>query len=167
MGITRNGGRDLTIKEMGFVRDLVKMKNITKACKKNYNTKSNRNASLIGQQIMHRPRVQYAILDLMDRKGMSDLKLTEKLQNMIFESRKEVLTKDGEIVKLVDNQAQLKALDMAMKIKGAYAPERHENTNINVNIYQDLSDAELSERIKLVEAREATFIEGEGAEVGA
>lgn len=48
--------------------------------------------------------------------------------------------KDGMIyskyayVKAPDNMAQDKALDKAYKLKGSYAPEKHENVNLNVNV---------------------------------
>lgn len=158
-------GTNLTLKEQGFVQDVVRKKFIREAVKKNYNTKSDRNASIIGSAMMNNPRIQFAILDLMDKSGISDLRLVEKLKDMIFSARKEALTKDGEVVSLKDNQTQMKALDMVMKIKGAYAPERHESVTANINIYQDLSDEELTERLTLIEKREADIDAGEGEKI--
>lgn len=158
---------NLTLKEQGFVQSLVKTKHIRKSVEKNYNTKSRRNAAIMGTKLMNTPRVQYAILDLMDRSGLGDLKLVEKLKEHLYDARKEILTKDGEIVSVKDNNTQIKALDMAMKIKGAYAPERHEVVSTNINIYKDLSDEELNSRLALIEEREADIDSGKGKKTGA
>jgi len=156
----------LTLKEQGFVHDLVKNKVIYKAVEKNYNVSSKRNATVYGNHLMHQPRIQYAILDLMDKTGVSDVRLVEKLKSHIFDAKKEVLDADNQVVELKDNTTSLKALDMAFKIKGAYAPERHEVVSANLNIYQDLTDEELDRRLELIAAREALLAKGEGAEVG-
>ena len=157
---------NLTIRERGFVADLIKGKNIRKAVMKNYNTKKPETASQLGYTMMQKPRIQYAILDMMDKLGVSDLALVEKMKEHIFNAKREVLGKSGEVVELNDNVASLKALDMAMKIKGAYAPERHEHMNMNVNIYKDLSDEELDRQIKVVEARETFLAQREGEATG-
>ena len=157
---------NLTIRERGFIADLIKGKNIRKAVMKNYNTKKPVTASQLGYTMMQKPRIQYAILDMMDKLGVSDLALVEKMKEHIFNAQREVLNKDGDVVKLSDNTSSLQALDMAMKIKGAYAPERHEHMSMNVNIYKDLSDEELNRQIKVVEAREAFLAQGEGEEIG-
>ena len=40
----------------------------------------------------------------------------------------------------IDSQAISKGLDMAYKLKGRYAPEKHQNTNLNASV-KDLLDA--------------------------
>ena len=40
----------------------------------------------------------------------------------------------------LDSQAIAKGLEMAYKIKGSYAPEKHQNTNLNASV-KDLLDA--------------------------
>jgi hypothetical protein len=156
----------MTIKEQGFVADLVKNKVVYKAVQKNYDTKSKRNASFMGNALLHKPNIQYAILDLMDKSGCSDPALVQRLNHFIHDAKKEVIDPNGAIVELNDNQASLKAMDMAFKIKGAYAPERHEIASVNLNIYQDLTDDELDGKLKFIEAREALVAKGEGTEVG-
>jgi hypothetical protein len=159
-------GTQLTLKEQGFVQELVKGKSIRKAIRKNYNTKSDKNANLIGGVMLKKPRIQYAILDLMDRQGVSDIRLVDKLKEHIFFATKEVLDKEGNKVEIKDNQTSIKALDMAMKIKGAYAPERHEVLGVNVNLYQGLSDEELNRRLEFISTREAIFAGGAREETG-
>jgi len=159
-------GTNLTMKEQGFIGDFIKGKQIRKAIKNNYNVKNGYNASVLGNAMLKKPRIQYAILDMMDRVGISDLRLVEKMKSLIFDGRKEVLDREGKVVQLEDPHIQIKALDMAMKIKGAYAPERHESVGFNVNIYSELSDEELNNRLRLIESREANLVEGAGEEAG-
>ncbi len=160
-------GTNLTLKEQGCVIDLIKGKKAGQAVKNNYDVHNRNSAETMAYNMIRKPRIQYAILDLMDKSGCSDIRLVERLKHMIFDAKKEVLDSDNNVVELTDNQTSIKALDMAMKIKGAYAPERHEVVSANLNIYQDLSDEELNRRLELIEAREALLAPGEGAAAGA
>ena len=164
MGKIRKGA-SLTFREQGFVQDVLTGKKIREAVKKNYNTSTDNSADVIGQSILGRPRVQQALMDLMDKTGVSDRRLVERLKHMIFDAKKEIITKDGDLVEVNDNSASLKGLDMAFKIKGAYAPERHEMLGVNVSIYQNLSDEELERRIQLMAAREAVINQGARAQI--
>ena len=163
MGIRK--GAKLTFREQGFVQDVVVGKSVKDAVRKNYNC-SPRNESIVGTAVLKRPRVQQALMDIMDKTGVSDPRLVERLKYMIFDAKKEILDKEGTVHQVADNTSSLKAMDMAFKIKGAYAPERHEVLGVNVSIYQDLTDEELDRRLQLIEAREASFNQGARAQTG-
>lgn len=51
-----------------------------------------------------------------------------------------------------DAQAQVKALEMAYKVKGTFAPDKHANLNMHMNLSTDPSDIDLD---KLVEEAES------------
>lgn len=84
--------------------------------------------------------------------GVSDVEIKEMLKDVNCTVRR---IEHGEFARHVyfwapDNRAVKDALDMAYKIKGAYAPEKH--ANVNVNIEAQPGDVDLDALITNAEA---------------
>lgn len=74
----------LTLKEQGFVVDLIKGKNGTDAIEKNYNVKSRANARSMAIELRKKPRIQEAIRLAMLKQGLSPEVVVDALkQNLI------------------------------------------------------------------------------------
>lgn len=143
-------GTKLTRKEKGFVNDYIETGNGTKAALNNYEIESKDKenvAAVIASENLRKPKIQKAIAD-----RIPDDLLQEK--HLALLNKEEVITKNnvttGEIDVIptgqIDVQAVSKGLDMAYKLKGAYAPEKHTNLNLNV----ELKPEELDRLTKLL-----------------
>lgn len=117
---------DLTKKRAGFVEDYIETGNATEAVVRNYDVKDRDGASRIGYELLKNPDIIGAI-DKIEKT------LAEQLPDeLLIEKHKALLNKideQGEI----DVAAVSKGLDMGYKVKGAYAPEKHQNVNVNIN----------------------------------
>lgn len=74
---------DLTIKERKFVKNLVSGDSKKDAVLKVYDTKKDKFASKMANQILQRPVVQEYIKEILDRKGLSLEDLSDKLHQSI------------------------------------------------------------------------------------
>jgi len=128
--------RELTKKQKGFVRDYVKTGIGEVAAKKNYDAKNGDTARSIASENLTKPYIIEAVKEL--EKKMSDRipdDLLEQRHLELLNKREKKITEDGEEIDVgPDVQAVTKSLDMAYKLKGSYAAEKHQSTNLNVNI---------------------------------
>lgn len=82
----------------------------------------------------------------LDEAGLSENALKIKLLSLMDAKETKFFQKDGEVTDQREVEAletQRRALDMALKIKGAYAPEKHEhsgNVGLKIDIKQELAD---------------------------
>ncbi len=121
--------RPLTKKERGFIKDIANGESGIQAVKNNYNPKSTNAANVMAVQIKKRPAVTKKLLSIAD--SLPDKLLIEK--HLALLNKKEVITKNnmttGEIdvveTNEIDVQAVSKGLDLAYKLKGSFAEEKH------------------------------------------
>ena len=74
----------LTIRENGFVTDLIKGKDATDAVEKNYDVKSRTNARSMSIELKRKPRIQEAIKLEMQKQGLSpDLVVNALKSNLV------------------------------------------------------------------------------------
>ena len=79
-----SNNKHLTLKEEGFVTDLIKLKNGTDAVENNYNVKSRANARSMAVELKKKPRIQEAIRLSMIKHGLTpDLAVEALKTNMI------------------------------------------------------------------------------------
>lgn len=78
--------RKLTLKEEGFIRDVVKTKNLTQSALNNYNVKSKEVASQIGSQNFRKLHIRTEIVEAFNRQGLDTTK--------VFETHKRNLLQD-------------------------------------------------------------------------
>jgi hypothetical protein len=79
----------------------------------------------------------------LDEEGLSENALKLKLINLLNAKETKFFQKDGIITQQVDVAAietQRRALDMAMKIRGMYAPEKHEHNIRSVKLVTNVED---------------------------
>jgi hypothetical protein len=105
----------LTVKQRRFVRHYLETGNGTEAAMVAYDVADRNTARSIGTENLRKPAVQGAVAELLDAAGLSDEKLLAIHAHYLglYASADPRMKAIG-----------LKALDMAYRLKGAYAPER-------------------------------------------
>mgnify|MGYP001612564995 CR=1 FL=1 len=79
-----SNNKHLTLKEQGFVTDLIKLKNGTDAAENNYNVKSRANARSMAVELRKKPRIQQAIQLEMEKQGLTpDVVVNALKENII------------------------------------------------------------------------------------
>lgn len=120
----------LTIKQRRFLRSYIETGNGTQAALVAYDVADPNTAHSIATETLRSPTVQKALAALLDGEGLSDRKLREIHAHYLAlyqspDPREKTLG--------------LKALDLAYKLIGAYAPQRHE---VDL-VFRDWTAAEL------------------------
>lgn len=111
-----------------------------------------------GSQLMGMPKIQTALQKALEEKGVDDNKLALKLKQGL--NAKTAPKKEGG-KQYPDHYIRHKFLETAIKIKGGFAPEKHEIEhkqiilNITAETIKGLKDA------KAITEEEAEVIEGE------
>jgi hypothetical protein len=126
-------GAGLTVKQRRFVKHYVESGNGTEAAVLAYDVADRNTARSIGTENLRKPAIQDAVADLLDAGGLSDEKLLT-----IHVYYLGLYASENPRLKLLG----LKALDMAYKLKGAYAPERHRieaETRIPAEAFEQLT----------------------------
>ena len=139
----------LSKQKKGFVKDYVETHNGTQAVLNNMEVKNENVAGVTATRLLRDVKIQNAIKSIAEQ--IPDSLLVDKLKLLL--NKEEVVTKNnmttGEIDVIptgqIDVQAVSKGLDMTFKLKGAYAPDK----TINLNIEIDSSDEikELAKRL--------------------
>jgi len=106
----------LAVKQRRFVAEYVRTGNGTEAALAAYDTTDRNTAHTVASETLRNPTVQVAMAELLDAGGLSDARLAA-----IHARYLTLADADDPRLKALG----LKALDMAYKLKGAYAPERH------------------------------------------
>jgi hypothetical protein len=106
----------LSVKQRRFVAEYVSSGNGTQAALAAYDTEDPHTAHAIASENLRKPVIQDAVNELLDAEGLSDAKLLA-----IHAHYLSLCASADPRLKALG----LKALDMAYKLKGAYAPERH------------------------------------------
>jgi hypothetical protein len=109
-------GNALTIKQRRFVKHYLETGNGTEAAMSAYDVTDRNTARSIGTENLRKPAVQDAVAELLDAGGLSDEKLLAIHAHYLG-----LCASADPRMKAIG----LKALDMAYRLKGAYAPERH------------------------------------------
>ena len=108
-----SNNKHLTLKETGFVVDLIKGKNGTDAVENNYKVKSRANARSMAIELKKKPRIQEAIRLEMIKQGLTpDIVINALKQNLI----------QGIGVKATAETTN-RAIDLYSKITGLYDRE--------------------------------------------
>jgi hypothetical protein len=106
----------LSVKQRRFVAEYARSGNGTQAALIAYDTDDPHTAHSIASENLRKPAIQDAVGEFLDAEGLSD----EKLLAIHTHYLRLCGSADPRLKAL-----GLKALDMAYKLKGAYAPERH------------------------------------------
>ena len=133
--------RKLTKKQKGFIKDYIATGNGTKAALKNYDTTDPDVAAVISVENLGKPKIQEAIKSIAE--CIPDSLLVEKHLELLNVPKIVRTVHKGEIVQeeeSTDVQAIKAGLDMAYKIKGTYAPEKHAHT---VEDNRELTDEDI------------------------
>src|SRR5206468_1205189 len=124
---------DLTVKQRRFVKHYLTTGNGTEAALAAYDTADPGTAHAIASENLQNPAIQHAVTELLEAGGLSDGKLFE------LHARYLALAYSHDPH---EKALGLRALDMAYKLKGAYAADRHVVLNVN-ELLDQMNDAEL------------------------
>lgn len=117
----------LSKQDQDFVNEVAITGNQTQSAKKAYGIEDDKYASVKGVRQIGKDSIKTAIEEVKKT-------LAERIPDDLLEQKHlallHKLDKEGEI----DVQAVTKGLDMGYKLKGAYAPEKTVNLDINVDI---------------------------------
>lgn len=125
----------LTHKERGFVKDYIETGNGTKAALANYDTKDENTAAVIASTNIRKPKIQQAI-----EEALPDDLLNEVHREGLYATREYYNNKGEFMGDVADYSARAKYLDMALKRRGLYAPDKHMNVNIEVEPDETIRD---------------------------
>lgn len=117
----------LTPKEKAFCLEMAAGSSQTNAAFVTYDTGSRESARSLGETLMKNTKIQEAISELMERKGLGREYRVEKLKTH---------------VESVDPSVSIRALDMSFKLGDDYPGEKTRNFNLNLNA--DASPVDLS-----------------------
>ncbi len=120
--------QNLTIKERKFIKAMMSHGNVTQAViDAGYKHKDRDSASVIGWHTLRKLRPHIA--DVMEMRGITDAKLSNVLFDGL-EASKIGMVKDADgnqkFGMVTDHFVRHKFLDTALKVKGGYAPEKHD-----------------------------------------
>lgn len=127
----------LTKKQKGFVKDYIETGNGTQSALNNYNTEDENMAAVIASTNIRKDKIVNAIKSIAEQ--IPEEKLLEvhleglEAGKKVFKNNNE----SGEIEEVgyePDYPTRHKYLDTAYKLKGIYAPERHLNVDVSVNL---------------------------------
>ena len=118
--------KQLTHREQGFVRNLIKGKSLTQsAIAAGY---SDRHPGQSGWQALK--NIQLKVPELLNQHGLTDEALIEKhLKPLLNATEVKHFQHNGEVTdsrRVPDNPTRLKALDMAFRLHGSYSPRKME-----------------------------------------
>lgn len=186
--LTSNMTPKLTKKQRGFVKDYLATGNGTQAALANYETNNIDVAKSIASENLTKPYIQQAVSKVIDK----DL-LTEKHLELLEQTRIDYFVfpkwmEDDEIVihvedatgikvlnvretekgkmafyAIADAQARGKALDLAYKLRGDYAPEK--SVSVNVQVEADTVVRELTNKLNAIHGSTSVPSDGEPASV--
>lgn len=141
----------LSKKEKDFAKEYAKTGNGTQSViAAKYDVKDENSAGVIAHQNLRKVKVQKVIKSIAEQ--IPDDLLVEKHLELLNAQKVTRTMKKGEEIEIeesVDNQAISKGLDMAYKIKGTYAPEKHINEIDATEELRQLAD-------EIIQAKRAT-----------
>lgn len=117
----------LTKKQREFVKEYAKTENGTQSALKAYDVKDETVAASVATENLRKPYIATAIEEVKRT-------LAERIPDELLEKRHLDLLNKVDDKGNIDVQAISKGLDMGYKLKGAYAPEKTQSLNVNVDI---------------------------------
>lgn len=124
-------------KQKDFVNELVKQKTkdpVKAIADSDHTILTVESAQKLSKDMMKQPAVRQMLDRILDTET-----LLERHRDLLDQKQTIVTydSKNGQVIEettdIADPDIILKALDMSYKLKGMYAPEQHENINVNLN----------------------------------
>lgn len=125
----------LTIKQRKFLKEYVRTGNGTKAALKAYDTTDEKTAESIASENLSKPVVKAALLRAQRKAGITDEYLARKLKEKLEARETKFFQHEGEVVDkrvVVAHDVQVRALEIAHKLRGDYAPGLDDNSILMV-----------------------------------
>jgi phage terminase small subunit len=117
----------LSKKDQEFISEVALTGNNRQSALKVYGGKNNNSASVNANKKLKKPEFQEALIEL-------KLSLAERLPDDLLNEKHIALLNAIDDKGQMDTQAVSKGLDMGYKLKGAYAPDKSINLNLNGDI---------------------------------
>ena len=152
----------LTIKQRKWMKYYIETGNSTLAAKK-----AGYAFGTSGPENLSKPIIRQAFMTLLDKKGLTDEKIVDKLIELI-EAKKQISAnitygdadgKTTDFIEVPDNQTQIKATELLLKVKSLI---NNDGGNTVIDQSQHLTQVVLADKIK--EARER-IVDGETIDI--
>jgi hypothetical protein len=155
-----------------FAEKLVEKGDPVKAYQAVYKNAAPMSAYVQSKFLMQQPDVRQDVKELLNKSGVTLERLNKHLKSILDDSDKEVLTKTGEVVKLVDKPTKLAAVALGYKLHGAGERDSvtvQDNRSITFNasgIPQEQVESKLTDILQRLtdlnkQVQEEKFITGE------
>lgn len=127
---------ELTRKQKLFVKEYVKTGHGVDSALKAYDTKDYSTAGNIASENLEKPKIQNALME-----ALPDEILAEVHREGLYATREYFNTKGELQGDIADFAVRAKYLDLAYKIKGAYAPEKKLTVNVDMDSTPEIEEA--------------------------
>lgn len=116
------------IRHRKFAEKMLQTGDPVKAYQSVYKKAAPMSAYVQSKLLMQQPDVRADVRELLDKSGISVEKLNKHLRSILDDSDKEVITKSGDIITLVDKPTKLAAVALGYKLHGV-----GEKSNVTVD----------------------------------
>ena len=143
------GLKRISAKENGFCVKFIETGNATQAAVDSYNVKSRPSASVIGHDLLHKPRIKAEIERIIAEKKLSPELVIDRLRQGL--EAKVVTSYMGEAnqTDIPDLNTRHKYVETGAKILDLFPPERSESRSLNIDIQvEKMSPGEVGEVLK-------------------
>lgn len=126
--------KKLTIKQRKFIDLYLETGNATEAAMQSYNVKDRESAAAVGYETLRNLQTD----ELMEKAGISDKRLLEKLNEGLDASKRQRDFETGEVFYDADYSTRHKYLKTALELKGK--TRDNDTPSVQVNILNSLKD---------------------------
>lgn len=128
--------KKLTVKQAKWLDLYIELGNATEAAMQSYDCEDRVTAASIGYENLRKLQTN----EIMESMGLTDKRLYSKLDELI-EAKRTVSAISGrkanagtvDFVDVPDYQTQVKAIDIALKLKAKYPKDNQTNVQVNIN----------------------------------
>lgn len=160
--------KELTVRDRKFIRNVVQSGKIGQSA-----VRAGFHDSNYGSYLMAQPHIMTALQKAMDKAGITDGEVANKLKEGLSAAYPEQLYKDGAVKQPAapDFHTRKEYLDIALKVRGDYAPERVQvetrqvTLNITMNMAQGLIESGAITPAEFEELKEVEKTSGDNQQV--
>ena len=136
-----------TLKQRGFVKDLIETKNGTEAAMRNYDTKDRNTAHVIASENLLKPTVKTLMQEALESVGLTKDKIAKGIEDITKANQPIIF--EGEVVsEYPAHDTRLKAFRLSAELIDAFPAKKHENRSAHLNIHVGYDKKELRRLLK-------------------
>ena len=136
-----------TLKQRGYVKDLLETKNGTEAVMRNYNVKDRNVAKVISSENLTKPNIKAMMEEALEGVGLTKEKIAKGIEEASHANNPIVF--EGEVVsEYPAHDTRLKAHRFAAELIDAFPAKKHETRSLHANIHVNYTKEELRRLLK-------------------